>query len=485
MNRIEQYLQVIPLPVLVLGVLGAPLVFVLIPSRLRMPALLVFMVVWLTIGRLVGLGPLAAAAKATGLALYAAVGVAALMDPGPKRPVPAAAFIYPVMGVISVAFILTVVDLALALVLRAQWIALVFAAIAVARTVVDSASLMRVLWALVIGMALATAIPLIPLFLNPANAFRAGLGRFEPYGAVSNQIGVLFSMTIVFGFCMMQITRNMLFKLFLGGAAGAAFGMGLLTGSRSTMLTAVVPLIPQIRGLSKRPLVLVMIGLVGVLLIPFVLSKAEDTAFQRFDSLETTRVQIFFQYLQGSIAERPLLGLTGSSGQSFLADEEADSHAHNAYLDLAYQGGIVYLIPMLAVLAYSSYCAFYTWRYRRHVHGIDPLLVSVLVVQLGMMYAHGFVNGAIYYPTYTWAFLHVFLSVLFMGLAHDIKRGGFGIYADSYGSQLGYDPGDDQGCDQGYDQDGDPQHDDGSDDHASSESGYGSGYVGEQDAQRG
>lgn len=40
-----------------------------------------------------------------------------------------------------------------------------------------------------------------------------------------------------------------------------------------------------------------------------------------------------------------------------------------------------------------------------------------------MLYAHGFVNGSIFYPTYFWAFFHVLLSVFFLNLGMDLARG--------------------------------------------------------------
>ncbi|MEM9166849.1 MAG: hypothetical protein AAGB48_07465 [Planctomycetota bacterium] len=465
MERIQQYLDVVPLPLLGLGAIAAAMVFLLIPPRLRLPSMLIFMVVWVTVSRLSGLGIIAGVAKVSAVGAYLAVAVAAQIDPGPKRPVPPVGYIYPLMAFVSILFILTVTDVSLALALRVQWIALVFAAIAVARTVVDAASLMRVLAPIVIGLVISTGITMAPLLLNPGDAFRAGLGRFEPYGASSNQIGVAFSMMIVFGFLGMQLVRNIMYKVVLGGAAGAALGMGLLTGSRSTMITAIVPLIPQLRGLIKRPVVLVLVGILAVSLIPFVLGKSEDNTFKRFGSLETSRVQIFVQYVTGSIAERPLLGLTGTTGQSFIGDDEADSHSHNAYLDLAYQGGIIYLFPMLVVVGYTFYCMLYTWKNRRLVYDVEPLMISVLAVQLGMMYAHGFVNGAIYYPTYVWAFVHVLLSLIFMGMAHDIKLGGFGIRTGALG--LAYSDADSYGD---YDDADYGQHQYGQDEYR--ESGY-------------
>ena len=67
----------------------------------------------------------------------------------------------------------------LALVLRIQWFFLILAALAVARTIVDEASLLRLVHSLTLGLAIAVLVPFTDLLLHPAEAFRAGTRAFR------------------------------------------------------------------------------------------------------------------------------------------------------------------------------------------------------------------------------------------------------------------------------------------------------------------
>ncbi|MHC4428235.1 MAG: hypothetical protein ACYS0D_06475, partial [Planctomycetota bacterium] len=53
----------------------------------------------------------------------------------------------------------------------------------------------------------------------------------------------------------------------------------------------------------------------------------------------------------------------------------------------------------------------------------DPLLINLSMALMFMTYAHGFVNHALHYPTTTLSFIHVWLSVVFMGFAHNLAKG--------------------------------------------------------------
>ena len=155
----------------------------------------------------------------------------------------------------------------------------------------------------------------------------------------------------------------------------------------------------------------------------WVFGFAETVELERFKSLETGRVEIGKQYLE-IIADRPFLGLLETEGESFLRSEfAAEAHAHNGYLETLYIGGIMYGLPTFFLVGYTGLCILRSWRNRRMILA-DPLLISFLIAFMVMVYAHGFVNHSLFYPTTTLAFVHVLLSVLFMGIAMDLMQEG-------------------------------------------------------------
>ena len=69
---------------------------------------------------------------------------------------------------------------------------LVVAVLSVSRTIVDEASLQRVIRAITFGLAVALLLPLSALVLHPTVSFHwAGVGRLSPYGPHANHIAGL------------------------------------------------------------------------------------------------------------------------------------------------------------------------------------------------------------------------------------------------------------------------------------------------------
>ena len=87
-----------------------------------------------------------------------------------------------------------------------------------------------------------------------------------------------------------------------------------------------------------------------------------------------------------------------------------------------YHGGITLLLPMMYMVVYSTYAGYKVWQSRRLLGG-NPLLYSVMFMLLVAMYVQGCFNQVVYWPTYSWAFLHVFLAGLFICMWRDIKAG--------------------------------------------------------------
>ncbi len=433
MERVQQYLDVVPLPVLIVLPLLAAGLFLIVPGRWRLSVALILMVPWLVLGRLSEIGVIAPVAKATGVVGLGLVAFAAWLDPGPRRRLPALAWVYLVMGLLAFIYILTVRDRTLAIVIRIQWFVLVIAALAVARTLTDEASVVRVVRSLAIGFFIGTFVALSDLVLHPNEAFSMGLGRFFPYGANANQIGIVFAVSVPLALYFALRTRNILIRLPLLGVCGIAAGLGLLTASRSTMAVMIGASLPLVWALTRRPVIVVIGAVILFAALNWVMGMGEDVKLERLGSLQTGRYQTAVEYL-GYISERPLFGLLGTDGQSFLAEDSPGRHPHNAYIEVLYLGGLSYSIPLLILVGVSLRATFVVWR-RRQWSGADPLLISMLAGLMVMVYAQGFINGLMYYPTYAWAFLHVMLSLFFLGLAGDLKSGRANMLAAEVGEE--------------------------------------------------
>jgi len=419
MFSIDQYLEVVPIPVLLAAPVLAGLVFLFCPASLRLPAALLVLPPFLVIGRLPLLGAVALGAKALGFAMLLAVAAAAILTPGAKRRLHPITWAYLPLAVIGPAFIITTEENLFPLLRSVQWICMVIAALAVVRTIVDRDSLLRVLKPLAWGLVLATPVLLSALLLGQWTF--TGHSRFEPYGASSVQMGVVFTMTVGLSVYFGLRDRIVPLRVVWLGTAAAAFGMGLLSGSRSALITMVVVSAPAGLFLLRKPLLSVPIGLVFLVGVSVVISRVDSNPFSRFSTLETARVTQAQDYIRESIAARPLVGLMGTRGLQADVDESLGFHAHNAYLKMAYTGGVVLATPYVLLAALTLLAAFYVWQNRR-LFDVDPMLMDTLAAFMAMVYAHGMVNDMIYKATNTWGFLHVLLSVLFLTWAGDTLR---------------------------------------------------------------
>ena len=420
MDRIFLYLQAVPWPVLVAGAVVAMSIFIFVPSRWRLPLALVLMPIWMTLGRLPDLGMVQAVAKMSGVMAYVFVFAAAILDPGPKRRLPGVVWIYPIMALVGMVYLPTVTDALFMMVVQFQLFVLTLAAIATVRTVVDEASLMRIIIPLTVGVSGALMIPLSALVFNPSEAFAAGLGRFQPYGANQNQIGVLFVLAMPLSLYLGLRFKSVILKVAFVGVTAAAIGMSIITASRSVLIVILMASVPLGMPILRRPIFMGIVGVIGIAVVGYLLSQPSEVNYSRLETLETGRVQIAIEYM-GLIAERPIVGLMASNGMSALSSESIGLHPHNVYIEMLYIGGISYFLPMMIPILYSAICAIRVYLGRKDF-AIDPILISMLCAFLIGMYAHGFVNGAILYPTYTWAWWHVTVSVLMIALAGDLRQ---------------------------------------------------------------
>jgi hypothetical protein len=415
----DQYTDVVPLPVLMLAPLVAGLVFLLCPTRLRLPIALIVLPPFLIVGRLPLLGPIALGAKALGFAMILAVGVAAFLAPGDKRRLHPICYAYVPLALVGPIFVVTTEEPLFPIIYAVQWFCMVFSAIMLVRTITSAEDLVRIIKFLAWGFLIAT--PILLSALVTGNWSFTGHSRFEPYGASAVQTGVVFTVSGGLGLYMAFRDRNIVMRPVWLGMVAAAAGMGLLSGTRSVMITLVGVCAPVAFYAIRRPALAV--PMVGIMLIGIavVLSRVDSNPFARYRSLETARGQQAIEYIRESIAQRPMTGLLGTRGLNAAVDETLGFHAHNAYLKLAYTGGLLLLTPYLILAAISLVSALYVW-WNRRLLDVDPLLTSVLAAFMVMIYAHGMVNHMIYQATHTWAFLHLVLSMLFITMAAEVVK---------------------------------------------------------------
>ena len=156
--------------------------------------------------------------------------------------------------------------------------------------------------------------------------------------------------------------------------------------------------------------------------ISWVMSMAEDTSLERLGSLESQRMDLWSVYITDVFSQRPLFGLLGTTGESFFRANEVAQHPHSAWFNLMYHGGLLLLIPMMILVCYSTFAGYKIWKIRA-MFGGHTLLYSIMFMLMIAMYVQGCFNQVVYWPTYTWSFLHVVLAGLFIAMWYDIRNG--------------------------------------------------------------
>jgi len=136
--------------------------------------------------------------------------------------------------------------------------------------------------------------------------------------------------------------------------------------------------------------------------------------------------------------KRPVTGLLFTSGESyFKAIVEVGQHPHNAWFYLMYIGGITIAGPMLFLALYSTYSGIKVWKARNYLPG-DALYYSILLMVLIAMYIQGMFNQVVYWPTYTWSFLHVVIATIFICMYKELKDGSIDgiLFDDTYDNAI-------------------------------------------------
>ncbi|MDP6586555.1 MAG: hypothetical protein QF535_18010, partial [Anaerolineales bacterium] len=144
---------------------------------------------------------------------------------------------------------------------------------------------------------------------------------------------------------------------------------------------------------------------------------------ERLASLETGRLQLWYRYITEVFTESPLYGLLGSSGESYFRSNIIGQHPHSAWMNMMYHGGFMLFIPQAILVIYSTYSAIRVWLNRKLLPG-NPLLFSITVLLLLAMYVQGSFNQVVYWPTYSWSFLHVAFACIFIAIWTSVRNDG-------------------------------------------------------------
>ncbi|MCH2134103.1 MAG: hypothetical protein MK116_10175 [Phycisphaerales bacterium] len=420
MDKLTLYLEVVPLPIIGGAGFAMMMLYLILPADTRFYATFIIMPAWLVIARCPDLGPAQAFTKITSGLLFLLIALAAVMRPVPKRPIPGLAWLYPLFGTYLLMCLLGVEERTDVLVIQFQWIMLTLAALATVSTLSTIEDVEALMKALTVGTVIALAIPIAAVILNPGELF-GNIGRFTPWGAHPNLIGVAFLMAAPILLYTIMTTASVSIRAVLIGLLLADIGMAMVTGSRQVVFAMAAALGLMSFPLLKRP-GLVLTGIVaGALVLPFFLGLS-DYAVERLGSIDSSgRLDIWWQYFMLSL-QRPL-GLFGTSGLNSHIAISVGDHPHNMFFEMLYLGGWPYFLPMFIVILSGIRAMWRVWR-TRYVFATpnQRFLIHALASTLVAMYLQGMANQVIFHPTYTWSFFCVVLTVLFLSMQKDIPH---------------------------------------------------------------
>ncbi len=415
MDRFEAIQEILSLRVMGTAIFLLSGLFLATAPRWRLKLFLSLTVITCTLSKLIDLEYPADMGKAFFPLFIAYLILAAFMHPGPKRRLPWYCYALPVLATVSFIYIRNVLDYQVAVILRAQWLMITIAGVLIVRTIRDQKSLRYALEGMALGMFGGVLLTGSQFVVNPSHAFSMGFGRFSPYGSNPNQIGLLFALTIPISLYLAVTTKSNMTRLGLVMVMGLALIQSALTLSRASMFIAALPSLPILFLLCRHPGIIIL-GVVSA----YVIGSQTINDLDGFDleHMATDAVEERFEHalnLLEVVEQRPMFGLLFAKHEHSVHD---DINAHNAYVDLLYLGGYSLAVPHFGLFLLGHYSAWLTWINRR-ASNYDPLVVSMLMMFSVCVFLHGFINGTILYPTYTWAFVHVMVLTFF--LSHGIR----------------------------------------------------------------
>jgi hypothetical protein len=399
------------LSMVVFAVLGV--LFFLIPSASRLAASIAALAFCQAVDKLQDLGLVVTICKIMIGPLAIAVGVASLIRCRFRLRSQFFSACWLFTSVWGVICVLGSSDFSTAVLISILWVLVVLAATLASMTVTTQADLELVLRSICLGSGLACVIAATSLFVGEGMGAKEWTGRFAPYGANPNQIGTVFVLALVFGLYFAIQGRSILERCLFGGIATIAMGELLLSLSRASILIGCVAIIPLLARFYKRPILLFFIFLATGALFALFLSRMQAASLDHVYA--STERAHHWQMGLNEVWERPLFGLMSQMDVSAI---EKDWNAHNAFIHLLYIGGVSLAGPLLSLYVLGLYFAVCV-ALNPKKHHFSPSLLRQLALLLGLFVAHGFVNEILFYPTYAWSFLAVFLCFLFYHLGTD------------------------------------------------------------------
>lgn len=410
MNDIEAAANFPPAYLIALVVATLAAATAMTPRGLRLYTALSSTTFLLTASRLPGLGQFAMLAKLTSGPALIIVATAASFHPGPRRGLSRVALLYPALALVSVLLVSGAADWKLAMAVQAQWFAMSVAALLIVRCAVDTNSLLRILRAALGGLVAGCAVALSSVVFAPHTAFSSSYGRFTPYESNPNQIAIAFGLTASLGLFVFASSHgiNQRFRWSVVTALAAAACM--LCVSRLAIGVTALACAPTAIRLCRRPLIAIMFLAVSLTAMWRLLSVDDRFNLSHIEAASEGGRWDWTQEAMVEIQSRPLFGLLFSDG---VYAQEPTLNAHNAFVEMAYLGGGVLAVPLALLSVYTLYRAgscVVPWRRPRY----DRRILSVLAALYAGTVASGLVNNIIFYPTYTWALLHLILGALFL-----------------------------------------------------------------------
>ena len=421
MDKIQLYLEIVPLPLLIIGVVSVFFIFLIMPPEKRFYTIFIITPTWLALSKCPDLGFIQALTKVTSGMLFILLGLAAVLRPVPRRRIPPISWMYIVASIWLFICILGVTERVDNMLIEFQWVMLVLASMLIVATLTDLEDVNKIFWTLGLGIIIALAVPLSAIVLSPGTAFITGMNRFAPWGSPPNLIGLLFVIGAPMLLYMVMSTKVNTFKPFLVGLLILCVGMAMLTGSRMTSFSLIVSLGLMAMPLVKRPGLLLAGGAVGAIVLPLVLSVNEDAA-ERLTSLDSSgRVAIWREYLKVALT-RPL-GLFGKSGFSTMTDPAVGDHPHSSWIEMLYLGGWPYLFMLLTPAVVGLKSTWKVWK-NRYLYGDKDrqFLIHVIAALIASFYFQSLFNQALYHPTYTMSFMAVILTLLIIAMAAELPQ---------------------------------------------------------------
>jgi O-antigen ligase len=212
---------------------------------------------------------------------------------------------------------------------------------------------------------------------------------FRPTGAVgnANELGIYASIAIVMCVYFIQTTRNGLIKLFTIFCLFTSAVALVLSGSRGAILFFIPVVIYQLLRGGRRSVQLVIVALVIFVMvagfipgsywqriadIPSVILNQEDTVGQRYQ---------FWDLALNAWQTSPILGIGSGAvnivlGESDLVKSGVSIPAHNTYITVLAENGLVGFMVYISILALTIYILFrLDWIYHRKNKYFTQLII--------------------------------------------------------------------------------------------------------------